>query len=561
MSMRPLFIFALLVLAAEAIPAHAARMDMVSDLISTSPPGVASDHRIQFTTTNAVPPSGKILITFAAGAFTIPLNFDYTDVDMAVWNGATYVDRPVALVPSNSEDGVAVTTGTSGKIEITLSSGSGIPAGTPVQLRLGTNATFTYLGVVSIINPSAQGSYRIGVITSTNTGTQIDYATAMIAVVLPVTLNSRLQNDPPVLSSGLPFGVLPAGSNAIELSFATDRTATCRYSTTTNTTYSNMLGSFIPHSGTFFHTVVRGHQDNTSYTYFIRCIGIQGATNLLDYPISFSLAPTPISNTSSPPSTPGSITGQGNFVNGSPVLYLSSATLTGFTSPGSTVQVLKDGVQALTVQAGPSGNFHADLNGLERGAYTFSLYSIDSKKRKSASNSSTINLNAGTNSVVSGIVLPPTVSLKKDTVAVGESVTISGEAPPQSIVEVSLTPLTGTAQTYTATTTTGVSGAGGDWELLVEGKSLQRGTYRVKAFATLGVSQSDFSTPVFEGVGEKPASNLCAQPDINGDGKVNLVDFSILLTSWGTSNANADLNCDGKVNLADFSILLFNWTG
>ncbi len=49
--------------------------------------------------------------------------------------------------------------------------------------------------------------------------------------------------------------------------------------------------------------------------------------------------------------------------------------------------------------------------------------------------------------------------------------------------------------------------------------------------------------------------------DLNGDNKVNLGDFSILLYYWGTSSQIADLNGDGKVDLQDLSILLFNWTG
>ena len=49
--------------------------------------------------------------------------------------------------------------------------------------------------------------------------------------------------------------------------------------------------------------------------------------------------------------------------------------------------------------------------------------------------------------------------------------------------------------------------------------------------------------------------------DLNGDGKVNLIDFSILLFYWGSDNACADQNSNGKVDLVDFSILLYNWTG
>ena len=49
--------------------------------------------------------------------------------------------------------------------------------------------------------------------------------------------------------------------------------------------------------------------------------------------------------------------------------------------------------------------------------------------------------------------------------------------------------------------------------------------------------------------------------DVNGDGKVNLTDFSIMLFHWGGADDIADLNSDGQVNLTDLSIMLFNWTG
>jgi hypothetical protein len=52
--------------------------------------------------------------------------------------------------------------------------------------------------------------------------------------------------------------------------------------------------------------------------------------------------------------------------------------------------------------------------------------------------------------------------------------------------------------------------------------------------------------------------------DINGDGKVNLTDLSILLFFWqksNPSNPKTDINGDGKVNLTDLSIMLYNWTG
>ena len=51
--------------------------------------------------------------------------------------------------------------------------------------------------------------------------------------------------------------------------------------------------------------------------------------------------------------------------------------------------------------------------------------------------------------------------------------------------------------------------------------------------------------------------------DLNGDGKVNGIDFSILLAFWNTSppfkNPAVDINKDGRVNSVDFSILLYHW--
>ena len=49
--------------------------------------------------------------------------------------------------------------------------------------------------------------------------------------------------------------------------------------------------------------------------------------------------------------------------------------------------------------------------------------------------------------------------------------------------------------------------------------------------------------------------------DFNGDGKVNIYDFSILLSNWKTTNIRYDLNGDGFVDISDFSIMLSNWTG
>lgn len=65
------------------------------------------------------------------------------------------------------------------------------------------------------------------------------------------------------------------------------------------------------------------------------------------------------------------------------------------------------------------------------------------------------------------------------------------------------------------------------------------------------------------GGGGSRRSRACVGADSNRDGKVNLVDFSILIMFYNTrapfANPCADINRDGKVNVIDFSILLTQW--
>jgi len=47
--------------------------------------------------------------------------------------------------------------------------------------------------------------------------------------------------------------------------------------------------------------------------------------------------------------------------------------------------------------------------------------------------------------------------------------------------------------------------------------------------------------------------------DLNGDGRVTLVDLSLLLSRWGTADPTADVVNDGVVDVFDLSRLLFQW--
>lgn len=47
--------------------------------------------------------------------------------------------------------------------------------------------------------------------------------------------------------------------------------------------------------------------------------------------------------------------------------------------------------------------------------------------------------------------------------------------------------------------------------------------------------------------------------DLDGDGRVDGVDLSLLLGAWMTDDADADLDGNGEVSGADLAIILGSW--
>ena len=549
---------------------HASPLTFISDLISTSAPSIPASHTVQFIVTRAIPAGGSITITPQDGFFIIPFGLDYTDVDFAVSSGGGgYVDRDVAATADSTEDGVAISTGTSGSITITLNSTTGIAAGSQLRVIIGTLASVGAAGSASLVNPSAVTSYRIHIATYDASLSLLDNGDTMIAVVAPITLSGSISVVRPILSNGLPSGLIAANNSTIELSLQTFDLATCRYATSSGVDYFSMPGHFSQTLATLSSVILTGFQNDTTYIFYVRCINALGNTNDDDFLITFTLDKTPTSNTSldsnGNPTTgqggnlgPG---GTGDVPDGSALLYLATVSFSGWGIPLSTVTVLKDGVVAATTQSHADGSFKMTLLGLERGAYTFQIFDRDTAGITSASYPSTLTLGSGTSNDISDIVISPTIALDADTVAVGAPAHASGATIPGARVEISVSPqsaATTSSQVYSYTATSSVTGA---WDASIDTSTLSKGIYVVSARAIESAQEkSDFGKPLFLGVGGG-ATPSSGNSDINGDGKVNLIDFSIMLSQWGTAGTTADLNGDGTVNLADFSILLFNWTG
>ncbi len=249
----------------------------------------------------------------------------------------------------------------------------------------------------------------------------------------------------------------------------------------------------------------------------------------------------------------------------------TKVSLKGFAYPGAAISVLKDGQIAASSRADENGNWSADAP-VSGGVYMFSVYATDSDGRKSLTYGFPISVSALQSVSISDIIVSPTIGADKQEVKFGNTITFFGYTYPASVLHVMINSDTEIADTVKAN-------ALGRWKYALNSDNLEKGEHAAKSQTetaqkivspfseTLGFRVGD--ADVAFGAGIRPASRPLAERcgkngDLNNDGKVNIIDFSIMLFFWNQrnpKNACADANRDGIVNLFDFSIMLYWWTG
>lgn len=235
---------------------------------------------------------------------------------------------------------------------------------------------------------------------------------------------------------------------------------------------------------------------------------------------------------------------------------LATVIFKGKAYPSAFLTILKDGKVAATFSAESSGLFEAKLTGLEGGRYIFSVWAEDTKGRRSVTLSFELDILIGTVTTVSGIFISPTIEVFPTQVERGGEVSIFGHSFPESDIRIHISPLNEIKETQTSLK--------GKWLYKLDTEGLADGQYDVKAKAFHGDGdQSQFSQKLSFLVVPK-VELVCWGADLNFDGRVDIIDFSILLYFWGQTNpANscADINFDGIVDIFDFSIMMYWWTG
>ncbi len=276
-----------------------------------------------------------------------------------------------------------------------------------------------------------------------------------------------------------------------------------------------------------------------------------------DHFSSFSLLAAPPAASPAPatsPSSGGGGGGGGIFAPETKVIFSGRAY------PGMQVTILKDAQIAVQTVADPGANFRVAVSGLSAGSYLFGVYAEDGQGRRSSLLTFPVAVTSGVTVEMGSIFIAPTIAVDKNEVKRGDNLVIFGQSAPKAEVTVAVSSegeFFGKA----------IADAGGAYLYNFDTAQLEKGQHLTKSKAAVGGAISPFGKTVSFAVGAKTVFAQLAvkvlKGDLNNDGRVNLVDFSILAYWYKRANppASADLNGDGKVDLTDFSIMAFYWTG
>ncbi len=270
---------------------------------------------------------------------------------------------------------------------------------------------------------------------------------------------------------------------------------------------------------------------------------------------------TPTS-TATPTATPVQIIGGGGGGGGggNTPTSITQVIFIGKAYPGSQIFLLKDAQMVAQTISDPAANFKISISGLSGGSYVFSIYGEDRQGRRSNLFTFPISITSGVITQISNIFIAPTIDIDKQEVKRGDNLAIFGQSTPKSEVTISINSEEEIFRKINV-------GSDGSYFYNLDTSVLEAGSHLVKSKAALLGEISTFSKVLSFVVGSKtvlkPKETKITKADINKDGKVTLVDFSVAAYWYKKPSppASADLNGDGKVTLTDFSIMAYYWTG
>jgi hypothetical protein len=267
----------------------------------------------------------------------------------------------------------------------------------------------------------------------------------------------------------------------------------------------------------------------------------------------------PISS-STPPQPPPTPSGNGGGSGAVPMRAQTQVVFAGKAYPNSSVQVLKDGQLLVIAQADGNADFTYNVSNATPGPTTFGFWSEDAKKIRSITYTTTFQVTQNAVTNVNNVFLPPTIRALLPKVSPGSDIVLDGTTAPRSYVQLLVDKSSAPVQMAT-------SRDNGEWDTKLSTVGMTPEIFhQILPYLELPAASGTIPQKSGNGtslnifVGNSNVADQTSNGDINGDGKVNMIDFSMLLFRFGTAGPVGDLNHDGKVNIADLSIMLFNWT-
>ena len=605
---------------------EAINVGQFSDTLSDSGPGQQSNHTMQFTPKVDIDPGSYLEVQFPANFIVTNATstFSERNVEMRI-DG---VARTASTTASPGIDAVVLTRGAGGSVRYTLAPDLGISAESVIELRIGNNTSAT-LGVKTtfstttgtttigadvepVQNPAVLGVHSIPLVVIDGSLVANTNFVVFINKKVYVGPVDTTEVIPPFRFNGTPTSTVGGTTLSVEISLETDELATCRYDTVASTTFALQPNTYT-NTGLLYHTEIVSVTPGTVASFYVRCIDDEGNFNIDDYLIQFTINEVPAGTSNTTGSSSGDGTGSGDNGTGSGSggggttgdsdgeastegnssgsggsgggggggsgddsgdesgggfessdgPYESGdgqVVISGYAYPGARVTIMVDGQIAQTVTANSAGSYSTVVDEIARGAYTFGIYAEDDNGERSSTFSTSFTISGARASRLSNVNIAPSIEVSPNPAEPGEIITFSGYALPDATVTIQ----TGRDDGTGTEVITAFSDGAGQWETPYNTAGLGRDTYRVRASAEqVDGHAAGFSDYEFYGIGQEADAPLA--PDLNRDGFVNLIDFSIMLFWWqtngGDSDPPADINQDGNVSLTDFSILLFNWTG
>ena len=263
----------------------------------------------------------------------------------------------------------------------------------------------------------------------------------------------------------------------------------------------------------------------------------------------------------------------------------TTMTFTGRSSPNAQITITEGGVTAGTTLTDSSGLFSKSLLFQEPEVHDYSLYATDTNGTNTSTINYSVSLIAGTETTLSNIILPATVSISGTGIARGDALRIFGLAVPSSTITIFII---GTGTDINKTTTSDVNGS---WEYSFDTSVLSVGSFYtyVKVSTTDGYQSESSENKNFEmhpaptatpGLSTgivtptitdtavltpTPTPGLFSflQPfDVDGNGKLEIAEVFDAMRIWvglwrNNEGKTCDLNNDQICKFFDFSILLY----